>query len=216
MKRLWNLILNYWREALLVILLGGVATLLYYWTVDRPDDTYAQAFMLIGLALCLAGAIWLIKSLWRDKWRQAATRGMQKIFARIQRFFEKFADRLGIRRGNKSVLGGKTTVFFDRITTSSEETSARAAKPPKWKQLDSERARMRYLYRGVVSGKLKRGALIYSFDTPIDVEEKLKARGDQTEAERELLQMYIDLRYDERRAPDEEQVKRLKKELDVK
>jgi hypothetical protein len=75
---------------------------------------------------------------------------------------------------------------------------------------------MRYLYRGVVSGKLKRGALIYSFDTPTDVEEKLTVRGDQTEAERELLQMYINLRYDERRDPDEEQIKRLKKELDVK
>jgi uncharacterized membrane protein HdeD (DUF308 family) len=120
MKRLWKLFLNYWRELSLVILLGGAASILYYWTVDRPADTYAQAFMLIGLALCLAGAIWLIKSLWRDKWRQAATHTMQRIFARVQRFFEKFADRLGIRRENKSVLGGKTTVFFERITNISE------------------------------------------------------------------------------------------------
>ncbi|MBQ8408383.1 MAG: hypothetical protein IJY39_05905 [Clostridia bacterium] len=149
---------NYWREILLFILAATAATLVYYWTVDRPTDTLTQSFMLIGIAVCIAGAVWLVRSLWRDKWRQAATRGMQRLFSKMQRFFERFAERLGFKRSNKSVLGGKTMVIFDRVTGREEEIAAKTAKPPKWKHLQSERERMRYLYRQMIAGKLKKGA----------------------------------------------------------
>ena len=116
---------NFWRECLLVILLGTAATLIYYWTADRPTDTLTQSFMLSGIAVCLAGSVWLVKSLWRDKWRRAATRGMQRLFAKVQRFFERFAERLGFKRSNKSVLGGKTRVIFDRVQSGEDTTSGR-------------------------------------------------------------------------------------------
>ena len=203
---------NFWRECLLVILLGTAATLIYYWTADRPTDTLTQSFMLIGIAVCLAGSVWLVKSLWRDKWRRAATRGMQRLFAKVQRFFERFAERLGFKRSNKSVLGGKTRVIFDRVQSGEEIANAKAAKPPKWKHLEGERERMRYLYRQMIAGKLKKGALIYASDTPSEIEGKQE----KTPSEGELFELYIGYRYDERKCPDAEEIKRLKKELEIK
>jgi hypothetical protein len=217
MTAIWNLIKRIWREVLLVCSLVSAVTLIYYWTVDRPEDSVKQSFMLIGIALSLVVACRLIAVLWRTKWRKVAMRGVQRLFARVQRFFERISQRLGIvRRSDKKVLGGKTTVTFDRIVDRAEAGEARAQKQPKWKQLETSRARMRYLYRAHLSAKLKKGAMLYASDTPAEVEAKLRAREEQTEGERALFEMYIDLRYDERRAPDEEQIKRLKKELDVK
>lgn len=203
---------NYWREGLLVLLLSVAATLIYQWTVDRPSDTVTQSFMLIGIVVCLAGAVWLVKSLWRDKWRQAATKGMQRLFAKVQRFFERFAEKLGFNRSKKSILGGKTRVIFDRVQSREEIETVKAAKPPKWKHLESERERMRYLYRQMIAGKLKKGALIYAADTPSEIEKKQE----KTPTEGELFELYIGYRYDERKCPDAEEIKRLKKELEIK
>ena len=207
-----KLIKEYWREALLTVLLMGAVSLVYYWTVDRPDGVYEQSFMLLGVIGCLVGSFYLVKSLWRDKWRKVATRSLQRVFARLQRFFERFADRIGIKRVNKSVLGGKTTVILHRTEEREAVSAGRSAKPPKWKHLANERERMRYIYRQMISGKLKRGARIFACDTPCEIMEKQE----NTSSEEALLEIYVEHRYDERSQPDGEEIERLKKELEIK
>lgn len=214
-----KLLKNFWREILLTVTVSAFVSLIYYWTAERPDSTVVQSFMLIGIAASGICSVLLARSLWRAKWKKAATAGLQRIFSGIQRFFERFAEKFGVRRTDKRVLSGKTSVFFDKIDGSDEKTSARPTKAPKWKQLAGERERMRYLYRQMISEKLKKGALIYAVDTPSEIKEKAeKTEQDKGKggAEGELFDMYIDMRYDERKYPSDEDVKRLKRELDIK
>ena len=208
-----KIIKRFWREVLLAVDGMGFFGLMYLWTVARPDNMYLRAFMLIAIVIAVILAVWLLRSLWRAKWRASTAKAMQKIFGRIQRFFERFADRIGFGRKGKSVLSGKTTVIFDRKYDEaiSKDTSY-VRKPPKWKQLETDRDRMRYLYRKMIVGKIKKGAKIYSADTPSEAE--LKA--EKTPAEKELFDMYISCRYDERKSPQASQVQELKRELEIK
>ena len=207
-----NFIKKIWRETLLCALLGGVIYLMYYWTVARPEDRFVQSYMLIAIVGGIVGIVLLIKSLWRDKWKKKATEGMQKFFSRFQKFFEKFADKLGFKRTKKRVLSGKTTVIFNKSDTGDRDSSKQAAKPPKWKQLQTDRARMRYLYRQMISGKIKRGERIHAFETPSEISSETQ----KSPAEEELFNMYIGNRYDERKHPSDEEIQRLKKELEIK
>lgn len=208
-----KLIKKFWREALLTLDGAGFFALMYFWTVSRPENMYLRALVLIAIAATLIFAVWLLRSLWRAKWRSATARAMQKVFGRIQRFFERFADRLVFSRKGKRVLSCKTTVIFDRKyerdVTSGE---AHVMKPPKWKQLQSDRDRMRYLYRKMIGGKIKKGARIYSADTPSEIDKKTE----KTPAEQELFDLYISCRYDERKSPQASDVQELKRELDIK
>ena len=201
-----------WREVSLVLTLAAFVILMYLWVVERPEGIYRQSFMLIAIVASAAVSVLLLRSLWRDKWRRVATAAMQRVFAGLQRAIERVADRLGIRRSKKSVLSGKTTVIFHKMDEKAESVTARVQKPPKWKHLSDERARMRYLYRQLVSDKIKKGERIYSSSTPSEIKEGRE----RTELEGELFDMYISLRYDERKFPDPDDVARLKKELEIK
>jgi hypothetical protein len=202
-----------WREALLLADVAAFLALMYLWSVSRPENMYLRAFMLIGIAATIVFAVLLLRSLWRAKWRAATAKAMQRVFGRIQKFFEKFADRLGWGRKGKSVLSGKTTVIFDRrYDDAATENRSYTTRPPKWKQLDNDRDRMRYLYRKMVSGKIKKGARIYSADTPSEAEQKIE----KTPSEKQLFDLYISCRYDERKSPKASDVQELKRELEIK
>ncbi|MBQ8408382.1 MAG: hypothetical protein IJY39_05900 [Clostridia bacterium] len=54
--------------------------------------------------------------------------------------------------------------------------------------------------------------MIYASDTPSEIEGKQE----KTPSEGELFRLYIGYRYDERKLPDAEEIKRLKKELEIK
>ncbi len=201
-----------WREVLLVISAGAFAYLMYIFAVARPEDTTAQSFVILGILASGAVSVLLIRSLWRDKWQKKATEAMQRLFVRLQNFFDKFATTLGISRKSKTVLGGKTTIIFDKAREAENFGSARQKKPPKWKHLESDRLRMRYLYRQMVVGKIKKGAYICASDTPICI----KTHESKSESENRLFDLYIACRYDERKLLNGEELKELKEKLEIK
>ncbi len=208
-----KIIKRFWREALLLLSLGSFAYLMYRFAVDRPASSMGQSLMMVGIILSAAVSVLLLRSLWRAKWKTAATEQLQRLFVKLQGFFDRFATKLGISRKSKTILGGKTTVFFDkydRFGLDDEEKIQK--KPPKWKHLTDDRGRMRYLYRQMVAGKIKRGACICASDTPGEVK-TAESKGGQEDA---LFDLYIAFRYDERRVPNGETVKALKEELEIK
>ena len=208
-----KLLKKIWRELLLVADVIGFFALMYLWVIARPEDMYLRSLMFIAIIATAALGAWLIRLLWIAKWRASTAKAMQKVFGRIQSFFERFADRLGWGRKGKSILAGKTTVIFDRKFENGEaQATAYVTKPPKWKQLESDRDRMRYLYRKMIGGKIKRGVRIYSADTPSEVELKTE----KTQAEQELFDIYISCRYDERKSPKASEIQELKRELEIK
>lgn len=211
--KVFKLIKNVWREIALVILIAVFVTLMYTFAVNRPTDMYAQSFILIGIAVSAVLIVLLLKSLWRSKWKRAAAQSMQKLFAKLQRFFEKLGDKLGIKRSEKkSVLGGRIRIKFEDPSEKIAQDEMRKEKNVRWKQLNDGRARMRYLYRALVTDKIKHGASIFSTQTPDEIAETHV----KTPAEKQLFEMYSEYRYDERRAPSDEDVKSLKEEMGIK
>ncbi len=200
-----------WREALLCLFLGSFVYLMYIFATARPEGSTAQSLMVLGILASAAVSVLLIYSLWRAKWKQAAAKALQKIFVKLQRFFDRMAIRLGFSR-KKTVLRGKTTVIFDKYDRKSHEEESQQRKPPKWKQISDDRGRMRYLYRQMVTGKIKKGAFICAADTPIEV----KNAESKSLSEESLFDLYIAYRYDDRSVPDGEQIKRIKEELELK
>ena len=199
-------------EALLLALILGLYGLFYLWINFRPDNYYLESFLFLGMAADLVGIFLTIRALWRKKWRKRVADRFRKVFERVRRLIAKVAEKIYDNSKDDDVLRrGKTTFIFDEREKRTV-VSEKKARPPKWKQLQEDRARMRYLYRGMITALLKKGERIYSNETPSEIDE----REERSPAEKELFQMYVDLRYDERKAVDAEKVKRLKEELEIK
>ena len=202
---------KFWREICLILLVCGLYGLFVLWTGCSEEDVYARSFIFIGMGADIVAFFLVLRSLWRKKWRKKAAESFGRLFERIRRFMTKIAERLSLGTKQNDVLRGRMTFTFDKIERDESELQKRA-KPPKWKQLEDDRSRMRYLYRGMIKGRLKRGELIYSDETPSEIERKKE----KTPAEQELFDMYIACRYDERKHIDEAQIQNLKRELEIK
>ena len=210
-KRLAEFFKNTWCELLLLTLTVSFALQMYLFAEKRPEGSLLQSVALISIVAHAIGIYFVFRRLWRKKWRHAVALGMQKVFGRLQSVLERFADKIGIKKSKNSVLSGKTTVRFDKSFGEKSGERARAVRPPKWKQMSDERGRMRYLYRGMITNKIRSGESVYSFNTPSELS---KTHG-KTDSERGLFDMYIRCRYDERQSPDAKDVVRLKDELNI-
>lgn len=206
-------IIEYWREGILLAALSGFVTIAYYFTFERPENTFEQAFMILGMAAFAAVAVVMIRQLWRKKWKDAVTERVQKVFGRLQRLLESFSQKLGItKRTKKSVLSGKTKVIFDKKSDWEKYRGPVEQKPPKWKQLKDNRARVRYLYRNMMTEKIRHGESVYAFETPSELSE----RKNNSSEEQKLFDVYVECRYDERKSPEPTVVAEIKRELDIK
>ena len=213
LRQIKSFFIEDWREIALLLSISGFVTLTYYFTYARPEETYLQALMIIGAVAVAALSIALIRMLWRKKWKNAAAEGLQRVFGRLQRLIEKISDKFGFsQRTKKSVLSGKTKIIFEKDRGRETIRPTYEAKPPKWGRLRDDRTKMRYLYRGMISERIRKGESVYRFETPSE----LSTRQKNSAAEQELFQMYISCRYDERVAADGERIAELKKELGIK
>lgn len=213
LRQIKDFFIENWRETLLLLNLSGLVTLVYYFTYARPDETYLQAFMIIGAVAFAALSMVLIRLLWKKKWKNATTERLQRVFGRLQRLIERISTKFGLSQSTKkSVLSGKTRIIFEKGSERETVRSSAEAKQPKWGRLRDDRAKMRYLYRGMISEKIRRGESVYRFETPSE----LALRKENSASEQELFDMYISCRYDERIAADGERVAELKKELGIK
>lgn len=210
-------ILNYFKEnwRFLAFLTDTVTFVLqmFLFIERRPENRMLQSVLILVIAA--EGVIsWLLfRSLWRRKWRARATARMQKVFARLQKFIERIVDKTGLgrKKSKNSVLEGKTTIRFDKGRGEREYERVRAEKPPKWKHLSDNRGRMRFLYRGMIVSKIRKGATIYSSETPSEIEKNQE----KSPREQQLFDMYIRCRYDERQSPDPTELQRIKEDLNI-
>ncbi len=213
LRQIKSFFVENWRENALLLSIAGFVTLTYYFTYARPDETYLQALMIIGAVAFAVLSIVLIRLLWKKKWKNATAERLQRVFGRLQRLIERVSTKFGFsQRTKKSVLSGKTRIIFEKGSERETLRSSAEEKTPKWGRLRDDRAKMRYLYRGMIIEKIRRGESVYRFETPSE----LSSRQKNSAAEQELFEMYISCRYDERSVADRERVAELKKELGIK
>lgn len=192
------------------LLLGVMSATISYWLQSRPKDSFVRFVLSLILAVCGFWLYRLLRRLWRTKWRPALKKAAQLLLTRASGFLLKILDRWHLKRNRSNELGGKTTVRFDFSVF--EKPEVKPQKPPKWKQLRTDRERLRYLYRQMVGRKIRHGFLAYSSETPSE----LKRKAEHEAAEERLFTLYTDLRYDERRTVCEDSVLKMKEELDIK
>ena len=213
LSKIKRFIKEYWQEGVLLAAVIGFVTIGYYFTYERPEDRFAQSFMILGLiAFAVLGVI-MFRRLWKKKWKDAATERLQKVFSRLQRLLDGVSKKLGFgKRIKKSVLSGETKIIFEKKGSYEGVRANYEQKMPKWRQLRDNRSRMRYLYRNMMTEKIRRGESVYAFDTPLELSE----RKNNTAEEQRLFDLYIECRYDERKAPEPIEIARIKRELDIK
>lgn len=210
-----NKLVNYfkenWRELSLLTLTVSFVMQMYLFAEKRPEGSFLQSLALISIIAHAVLICLLFRVLWRGKWSRRAAERMQRVFARLQKFIEKFADKVGFKKSKNSVLAGKTTIKFNKSYGEHVSERQSVKRQPKWKQMADDRGRMRYLYRNMITGKIRNGATIYSFATPSEIDREQK----NTPEEQELFDIYIRCRYDDRISPDREQIKKLKDDLNI-
>lgn len=171
----------------------------------------------LGSVLLIAAGIniwWLVRTfqkLWHGKWRRAMVAVLQKGFEKLVRRLSSSLEKWGIGKKRANVIGGRTSVLFDRLP-SEREMRRPTVRRLRWKQLKSAGERLGYLYGHMIKRRIEQGSEYYSSDTPL----QLQKREENSPVEDELFDLYIQKRYDGRTEPDEETLLRIKDEMQIK
>jgi hypothetical protein len=192
-------------SSLLLILSIG-----FYWAGNQPNDPWVLFGLNTGLLLCGVLLIISFVRLWRTKWKQSVAAGLRKLLTGLASLFIAIAEKWNESQNPKDRLGGTTSVFFD--FSHLEKSEKKAQKPPKWKHLQTDRERVRFLYRVMMTERIKKGELVYSNETPVE----LKQKQENEAHEEDLFDLYISCRYDERQEPSEHTVEALKEQFHIK
>lgn len=176
--------------------------LLGIWTIDF-SMTMELSIRLLVTVIDAIGIILTIRKLYREKWRKAVIQTMQKMFSSVAKLFLRLIEAWNISK-KKNVIMGETKIQF--LKKEKEEASKKIKKELRWKQLRSEREKLRYLYRTMITHRIKHGARIYSSHTPQEIERF----EENTEIETKVFESYISYRYDERKDPSEEEILSMK------
>lgn len=190
--RFWKRVREYWLE-----LVAFVDLELFVWAITRRyyNRPTAELWRMILDGVIAFSGILLVLLCWRlsKKWRQRSAERLRefsrkilkKISERVLRALERWQRRRG--RGAGDLLGGRTRIEYDLFGRRRQRREKRAS----WRQLESEQARIRWLYAGMIESRLRRGQHIRPCDTP----DRIAAREDTGEAEHELIGMYTNCRY---------------------
>ena len=201
---------KYAREFLCLFSLLCILSIGIYWVGNLPTDPW----VLFGLnaGLFFFGFLFLFNliKLWRTKWKEALKEGLRKLLAGLASLFIAIVEKWNEAQNDQGHLGGKTSVTFDLFRAEKEDK--KSSKLPKWKHLQTDRERMRFLYRSMMTERVKKGALVYSSETPSE----LKQKQENQEHEEALFDLYISHRYDERQQPSEEAIENLKEQFHIK
>lgn len=191
---------KYKYELLLLILF---ISFLFLITLSSSDPLVDLIFKLALIGDVVA-FFYTLLALWRNKWRSAVAKVAQKAFVKVASAFMRVLEAVGAKRKNRNILSGETQVTFS--VERAEKQKRSAGRSRKWKHMESERDKMRYLYRYRASDRIKRGDRIYASDTPSE----LREREDVTERDEALLSLYVTYRYDDRREPSKREITELK------
>ena len=180
---------------------------LYLVVADSVPMLLSAVLSLLLIADAVA-LFFTLRKLWRTKWKKALTASVQKLFAKVARRLMRILEKWNIAKGGKStVITGKTHVSFDFASSVSREQKTK--KLPKWKQLESNRERLGFLYRQITEKRIKHGVSVYASDTPSEV----KLKSENKDFENEIYDLYIVNRYKETVQIDTKTLNNLKDEL---
>lgn len=145
------------------------------------------------------------------KWKEKTDAALKRLFASAALMFMRLAEKLEkytrFFRRRKNTVYGKTTYSFD--FSAPEKQKKKPPKPPKWKQMETARQKLGYLYYHLITARIKGGMHAKSTDTPLD----LKHRQTNLPDEERVFDLYLDARYDERAELAEEELDGLKATL---
>lgn len=206
-----KIIKKYWRELVCLFLVALFVYLPLLW-LYRPPQNAGMNFLL-SIALIADGILLVLifRYLWKNKWKQGLLHGVKAMLRGASRFLIRILNKWNPYAGKTQVLSGKTMLVIGHDAGFALK-KGKNRKMPKWKQLQTDRERLRYLYRQMITARIHSGRIIHASDTPSE----LKLRSENTESEEELFDLYIRLRYDERNDFTAERVCELKDELNLK
>ena len=182
--------------------------------IYRPSDFMPQRILSFALKLLSGiGMLLLLLRLWRKKWKKRWTAGCKKLFSRIgktiRHYIGRLFEKLNLRgRGRYDRIGGTTVITFDEGERKKQKRHT--GKLIRWKQTESDRERLRLLYRYMIRHKRKQGMHVSLSDTPLE----LRRREELADGEEALFDLYIKTRYDERVEPPAETVSKLKTDFE--
>ena len=203
-----KLIRKYGFEALAVILGAAFGTMLLYLCIVKPEELMTRGTIMFALLFDGIALYYVLRKLWRTKWRARVMPSVQKIFEKLARALRLFQKKLGLaREDSKTVLKGKSTIIFDTKPINTQ--SKRAKKPAGWKNLQSDKERLGYLYRRMIDTNIHRGLPVFSCETPTEIRGK-KNYGD---CENQIFDLYIANRYKDDITLDRDMLDDLKKEV---
>lgn len=206
MKRLFDRFSREWTAALLLTLFITVVLL---WDKYRPAS-YTVQFLLTLLLLALGiPFIILWRRIWRERITPAASSAFRRMFVGASRFLMRIAARFDIFRRYGNRIDGKTTVKYDLYGGVRAKKRERTEKPLRWRDMKTERERLGFLYYRVVTKLIRRGERVRSSETP----QEIRDRFEYGEAEERIVDMYVDMRYDGRKAPTREEIDSLRRDL---
>ena len=191
---------KYKYETAMLLLIVGLMLML---TLSPRDPLIS----LIHKLLIIADIVLMfstLRKLWQHKWRKFVAKKAHDVIVRVVEFFLRVSGKWNLTNHKKNVIFGKTEVEFnfERV----EKQNQQKSKGKKWRQLETPRERLRYIYRQTVIKQIKHGERIYPQDTPKD----LRDRDINQEGERAMFDLYTTYRYDERHEPDGKTVTDLK------
>ena len=202
---------EYWCECAATVSFSILCHLAVRFIIDRPSTSLGRFLFFSVIIADIVLTLLFLRILWLKKWKSALAKASQKAFETLSRWVLKLIDRIFERfglRSNQTIIKGKTEVIFDSVDGGRLD---RRKKAKRWKHMESDRERLRFLYGSMITHRIKEGKRARSSDTPLELCE----REENTHTEEELFTLYIDARYDDRTEVKEETVMSLKRRLEV-
>ena len=181
--------------------------ILYLYTVN-PEDLNTRGTILFGILFDVIALYFVMRKLWRTKWRYRVMPSVQKILDKLARVFKIFRQKLGLpEREDQTVLGGKSKIYFDSKPINTQ--TKKAKKPSAWKNLHTDKERLGYLYRRMIDSTIHQGVPVFSSETPSEICEKK----DYRDVENQIFDLYVANRYKDDVELDSDMLDDLKKEM---
>ena len=190
------------------ILLAFFSALFVNSLIVKPSTDIGTQIKLIGAVILLLLVLFVLRKLYRLKWKLALILGFQKLIVAINKVFKGLLDKWRLSSKNPNVITGDTKIFFN-LGEIGREKKKSSQKPKSWRHLTTNRERLRFLYRKAITQRIKRGERIYSSHTPAEIEQITE----KSDRDHELIALYGAYRYDERKEPEGELVSQIKNDL---
>lgn len=203
-----KLIRKYGFEILLGILGVAFFTGTLYIVLVMPEDLMVRGTIMFGLFFDAIAIYYVLRRLWRTKWSRRVVPIVQKLFEKLAQVLKIVRQKLGIKeREPQTVLKGRSIIFFD--TKPITEQAKRKKKPSAWKNLQTDKEKLGYLYRKMIDTNIHQGLSVFASETPTEIKDKKEYR----EHENQIFDLYVANRYKDDVTLDADVLDGLKQEI---